>query len=264
MCLDKGVESEVTVIEGESPAIDVYFNNKLIPGGTSITTIENLIGSVHKLRIIVKSTSSLPMSQGFGLSGAGALSTAYALDSALDLKKDTSELINAAHDAEIKNHSGLGDVVSQATGGIVLRTAAGGAGIGNTRQINLETDLTIKNIIVCTIGKELNTSHIITNPDYREKINRFGGKRLELFEKELTLENLFKQSNGFSKECGLLSEQLGKIIKEIKDSHKGNGAMVMLGNTVFAIGEEQGLIDILKKYGEPILCKIDKRSARKI
>jgi pantoate kinase len=263
ICLDKGVSTEVEVEKCGKQTIDVFFNNIKIPGGTSNSTIKNLIGSDHKLSISVNSTSPLPMSQGFGLSGAGALSTAFALDSALELNMNPSELINAAHIAEINNHSGLGDVMAQATGGIVLRSHQGGFGIGKTQQLDLDVDVKANKVVVCTIGEGMKTSQIITDANYKEKINRAGNKCLEDFESKQTLENLFRQSNAFSSQSGLLTDQLEKIINEIHNSQTGKGAMVMLGNTIFAMGDEHKLFDILKLYGNPILCTIDEKTARK-
>ena len=57
--------------------------------------------------------SSLPLGYWFGISGASALATAYALNRLLKLKKSNKELAIIAHIAEVESKTGLGDVTNQ-------------------------------------------------------------------------------------------------------------------------------------------------------
>ena len=59
------------------------------------------------------------------MSGAGALSCVLALREALDIPVSLFETAYHAHLAEIKNSTGLGDVVAQCTGGVTMRKRQG-------------------------------------------------------------------------------------------------------------------------------------------
>ena len=67
----------------------------------------------------------MPLGSGFGASGAGALSCAYALNGAFDLGLFASQVGEAAHGAEVVSGTGLGDVIAQSTGGLVVRLSPG-------------------------------------------------------------------------------------------------------------------------------------------
>ena len=58
----------------------------------------------------------MPLGCGFGLSGAAALATAYALNEYLSLGKAREALAMIAHVAEVENRTGLGDVCSHTMG----------------------------------------------------------------------------------------------------------------------------------------------------
>ena len=66
----------------------VYFNNKKINFPTVISVIKGLTREIIEVRI----KSRLPLGCGFGLSGASALATAYALNSLLKLIKANIKL----------------------------------------------------------------------------------------------------------------------------------------------------------------------------
>jgi pantoate kinase len=72
--------------------------------------------------IAVHISSDLPLGGGFGISGASALATAYAINDLFNLKKTKLDLAKIAHIAEIENKTGLGDVTNQYFGGCLLKT----------------------------------------------------------------------------------------------------------------------------------------------
>ncbi len=257
-CIDKGVSTYVKIKDGTDQDIRVFLNNFKISGETTKSTIRNLIGN-KKAIIEVYSYTELPMSQGFGLSGAGALSSAIALNSVLNLKLSTSELVNAAHDAEVRHRTGLGDVIAQATGGVVLRLREGGQNFGLVEKLVIAPHNV--DVMVCVLGKELPTSEIISSKKQIEKINAAGKKYLSVFQKSPTLENLVELSYKFALETGLMDSQVHKAINQIHENQAGAASMIMLGNAIFAIGDLEKLETLCKTFGKPIFCNIDSAEA---
>ncbi|MEK0337623.1 MAG: hypothetical protein QQN41_09345, partial [Nitrosopumilus sp.] len=95
----------------------IYFNNKKINFPTVNSVIEKLTNEPVQVNI----KSELPLGCGFGISGASALAVAYTLNELLNLKKSKKALAMIAHIAEVKNCTGLGDVVNQYYGGFLVK-----------------------------------------------------------------------------------------------------------------------------------------------
>ena len=265
-CINKGVSTFININESEEQNIQIFFNGHRITGKTTKDTIHYLIGDL-RFEIQVFCFTELPLSQGFGLSGAGALSTALALNYAMKLNLEFSKLVNAAHYAEIINNSGLGDVICQANGGLVLRKREGGYNIGRIEKVNY--DFENKDMLICVIGKEVKTAKIITDPNRIKSINEAGRKYIAKFEKlntvqKLSMAELVKQSFNFAKESNLMNNVVLKVIKHIQKKQLGQASMIMLGNAILAIGKLDKIKDICLNYGQPMLCKIDPAPARKI
>src|SRR3989449_11189155 len=89
----------------------------------------------------ILSETSLPVSQGFGVSAAAALSTALALDDALGAKIPRDELVAIAHETEVECGTGLGDVVPASMGGMDLRLEPRAPGHAAERQFRVEAGL---------------------------------------------------------------------------------------------------------------------------
>jgi pantoate kinase len=259
ICIDSGVYSYVLASKAQKQSIDVYFNGLEIPGNTTKSAIIDLIND-QRIKIKIFSFSKLPISQGFGLSGAGALSSAIALNSSLNLDIEYLDLVGAAHKAEIINRTGLGDVVAQATGGLVLREKEGSLNYGKVKKIML--DFKNEKIFVCTIGQHLKTSIILSNKNYLNKINTEGNRYLMSFKNGFTMIDFFKKSLDFAKKTGLIRNQVLKVINKIHKDKAGQVSMIMLGNSIFGIGDIQKMINLCPKYSNYFICRIDPTPAR--
>jgi pantoate kinase len=258
-CINKGVTTNITVKKNTKHCIDVIFNNHKLSGETTKRTIQNLIGK-YKAKIEVKSYSELPLSQGFGLSGAGALSSAIALNSALNMNLEFQQLINAAHEAEVINKTGLGDVIAQANGGLVFRKQEGSTGFGLIETLKLKQQNL--DIIICILGNELKTSRIISDQKHVKTINQAGKRHLKNFESDPSIENLLRNSFEFAKETKLIHKDIAKIIKEIHQKKIGLASMIMLGNALFAIGSRKNIVENCINNGDTFICRIDPKPAR--
>ena len=114
---------EVTVLEYHKT--EVLFNGQRINFPTVRAVVSRLTQNSGIAGIQVDITSPLPLGCGFGLSGAAALATAYALNELFQKHKEAEELAMIAHVAEVENRTGLGDVCSQYHGGCLVKLKEG-------------------------------------------------------------------------------------------------------------------------------------------
>ncbi|MCC6027257.1 MAG: GHMP kinase [Archaeoglobus sp.] len=192
----------------------------------------------------VELESELPLGCGFGLSGACAVAAGFLSEN------PAFEIFDIAHEAEVVNLTGLGTVTTQAFCGLVIRKNAScpSKAIVERYVWNYEFDF-------ITMGP-ISTREVLSTQ--RERIAKIGRKWLKEFMKEVTLENLFRTSNGFAKETGLIEPVLDVI--EAVESIGGFASMAMLGKTVFAY---KGF-EALKEFGEPFKAKIDCCGVRRV
>ncbi len=222
--VNKGVV--VSVRKAKKTKIQVNGKNIYFP--TVLDVIKNLARG--QVNILIK--PQLPFGCGFGMSGASALATAYALNQLFNLKKSKKELAMVAHVAEVKNKTGLGDIAGQYKGGVCIKDKKG-------NPIDAER-LDIKdNFVYYKVFSPLNTKKIIGNSRIEKKINSAGLKALGKIktiknQKRLTLGKIIKISKDFSIESGLLvNRKVKKAIAEI-EKKKNFASMIMLGNAVYS------------------------------
>jgi pantoate kinase len=189
------------------------------------------------------------------MSGAGALSALLALDRALDLGTPRAELVAMAHEAEVEAGSGLGDVYPQSLGGIDIRTKPGAPPYGEVKRINLEGE-----VLLCVVGQPVRTTEALGDKGLIQRMGRIGGKLVEAFAKDPSLENLFHLARRFDVESGLADTRLLRAMEECMPY--GNAAMSMLGRALFAMGDMVMLRRVLRNYGYLLPCHLDNEGAR--
>jgi pantoate kinase len=255
ICLSKGVHSVVGITGSGTQEIEVFINNEKINGSVTEYAVSRLLGH-ELLKIKVSSTMELPSGQGFGMSGAGALSACMALAAVLDVGIKKNEVICAAHEAEIKFKTGLGDVLPQSVGGVVMRKMEGCPPFGIVEKVPCdETD-----VVLCIIGEDLFTKDIITDEEYKKKITEFGTKALREFQGKSSIDELMRLSYDFSNKTGMLSKKIDEAIQAANSV--GRASMSMLGNSVFAVGDTRKLKEVLGGFGDVIVCQVDQRGMR--
>ena len=191
--LNKGIITELKIEDGAED-VQIKINGRYDPKNASITykTID-LIKNRFKLedkKISIKHEFQVPISTGFGTSAACALGTSLAMTKTLNLPLTFNNAASFAHLAEIEMKSGLGDVMAEITGGIVLRLIEGSPGIGMADKI-IEKNSDEVFIISKTLG-EIETSKIIEDPYYKKRINQYGRKLLDELIKTPDSENFHK------------------------------------------------------------------------
>jgi pantoate kinase len=236
--IDKGVLTELKIEDGVGD-VQVKINGKSDPKNASITykTID-LIKTHFKLEdknINIKHEFQVPISTGFGTSAACALGTSLAIVKTLDLSLTFNKAASIAHLAEIEMKSGLGDVIAEITGGIVLRLKEGSPGIGRTDRI-IEKNRDEEVFIISKTLGEIATSEIIEDPYYKKRINQTGGRLLDELLKRPDLGVFLKLSRKFAEETSLINAELHEVIEVFEDETMG-ASMAMLGNTAFALSK---------------------------
>lgn len=242
--LNGGVATTVTYSE-ELTETHIILNGDHASGPTTRTVVNMLTNSP----LLVESIANIPIGCGFGASGAGALSTAYALNDALSLSLTSEKIIETAHVAEVVNKSGLGDVIAQSYGGVVIRTAPGAPGYGKVDWIPAAG----KEVICLALG-ELDTGSIISDPDFTWRITSMGKGAMKKLITSPTLETFMQCSRDFAFGTGLASDVVVDVIEAV-ESAGGMASQAMLGESVFTIinsETREAVIDVLSEFGQPL------------
>jgi len=234
-----------TVLPAKETAIKI--NGEVNRAATTLSAIRLLT----EKPVLVETTLSIPIGAGFGASAAGALSTALAVNKALSLDMTFTDLAKAAHIAEVKNRTGLGDVAGMICGGIDIRKHAGIPPVGNIDRIPCRNEIISW---VCFGG--ISTRSVISDDMKKKSINKAGRLRLKELIKKPTLDNFFRQSRAFAKEIDMISPQVRDAIEAV-EAAGGLASQAMLGNTVFAINDNGAL----SKFGEVHTSRISHAGA---
>jgi pantoate kinase len=256
-CISRGVVTEARSSSAKEQRIQIRINGEIVDADTTELVARMLVGS-KPLDIRLSSKVELPVCQGFGMSGAGALSTALALDKAASLGLDREKLVSIAHSAEVEAMTGLGDVYPQSLGGMETRPKAGAPPYGEVKRRQ-----STRTIILCVLGEELKTRNILGKESARKKISVVGRACVDAYIRNPTWQNLCRISQRFAMETCLMSPEISNAVESIEDVG-GTAGMAMLGNSVFASGKQKKLIRVLEDLGEVFQCTIENRGARLI
>ena len=215
-----------------SDGLEIYVNGEKWDFGT-VKTVAEMLDFCGRIDI----QTELPIGCGFGMSGASALSSALAISYAIDSSRTFFELADIAHRAEILNRTGLGDVVTQCYGGVVVRLTP-----SPPSKCKVDRFLWNFKLDILVMGK-LSTKSVLSEFSI-EKIAEIGRRCLREFMRNPRVDNLFEQSKRFAIETGLI--EIDPKISDAVEAVEANGgmaSMIMLGRGVFAIGG-----DVLKEF----------------
>jgi pantoate kinase len=247
-----GALSQVTVEPATQRMITVHINGKQSDAPVTKLALNNLIGETP-VRISVDTALDLPVSQGFGMSAAGALSATLALADILGLQRDRA--VKAAHYAEVQLQTGLGDVVASNFGGIEIRREPGLPPWGILQHIPGKYP-----IVVGIIGEKIETKKILSDPNRIRKIASYGRYCTKKLLEKPSLENLFSLAFEFTQKIDLAEKTVLQAIDAV--NVHGMASMCMLGNSVFSVGDASRLSKILSTYGKVFCCTVDTEGAR--
>ena len=228
------VSHGVTATVGEASAVEVTFNGRAF----EFATVRHVVEALSSRPVRIRLESELPLSGGFGLSGACALATAYALDAAFELGLDDRTLGMAAHVAEVTHLTGLGDVCGQFHGGCLAKLVPGD-------PLSAVPLPVAEQAVFYRYFGPIRTRDIIGDPEQAARINTAADAALDDIER-LADEGVsvfgeyIATARRFSVESGLLRHSdVQRIIGEV-EAAGGAASMIMLGNAVFATVEFEG------------------------
>jgi len=237
--INLGAESRV-ILENGNGKLDIFINGARAKARVTENAVRSLLGE-EKLDIKIFTTLHLPISQGFGMSAAGALSSSLALSELLGLGEDAA--YEAAHIAEVQCGTGLGDIAALRTGGMEMRVKEGLPPKGEVVRLDGSFDM-----VLARLGPNIDTSTVINDPKKSDKLNKAAKEAVERFSEDRDVHNLFRQSIRFMNESGLQTESVKKALDGIGSENVGS--MCMVGNSVFATGPDIPLLSRrLAKFG---------------
>lgn len=235
------VKEGVTVTVAPHHETELRFNGEVIDFPTVQAVVDKL--AEPTVGHLVSIASPLPLGCGFGLSGAAALATAYALNELHGRGKTVEALAMIAHVAEVENRTGLGDVCSQYHGGFLVKLQEGAPLVADRLPIATQP-------IFYRYFGPIQTSEVLGNPEQTARINHAADAALAvlrtLARAEPNAELLtacFEVSKQFSVQSGLLSD--ARVIKTIAQIEAAGGvaSMIMLGNGVFSTRPFDGAVE---------------------
>jgi pantoate kinase len=247
-----GAISEVFAENSTSQNFEIYVNNKKSTAPVINLALRHLLGQ-NTLKVTVKTSFDLPIRQGFGMSAASSLSATYALAKIVGISKN--DAMKASHFAEVQLKTGLGDVMASCFGGVEIRKSAGLPPWGIIEHIPGKYEL-----VLCVIGKKLDTKKILLDPIKNASIVDYGKYCTKKLLDNPSIENLFSLSQTFTKKTGLADKSVLEAINVA--NNYGMASMCMLGNSVFATGKTNDLCKVLSPFGKVFVCSVDEGGAR--
>jgi len=239
--LSHGVEVHVVGGDsGESPDNDaaVTVNGDQI----DVAPVDAVRDALDASDARVVAETPLPLGAGFGVSGALALGTAYAVNAVYDCKRSENELVELAHVAEVEAGTGLGDVVAQARGGLPIRLDPGAPGYG--RMDGIPATPRVEYVSFGSVSTEAVLAGDTTT------LTAAGERALSDLRDEPTVDRLVELSRRFARDADLLTDQVAEAIEAVRAAG-GDASMAMLGDTVFAFGD-----DLSAAGYDPEVCSV--------
>jgi pantoate kinase len=256
--LEAGCVTEVSIGHNLPVKAQIEINGgRAEEANTTKYVVEHLAGASEVAIMVMVSTNfEVPVGSGFGASGAGALSTAHALNELLSLNMTVNEVAQIAHCAEVENSTGLGDVIAETYGGVVIRKKPGPPGIGVIDRIPHRNE----RISYVALGKK-STKSVLTEGggELKRRINEAGRKAMKALMRKPTVETFMRASREFSLRIELISDTCKDAIEAV-DAEGKVASVAMLGETVFVIGDSEAL----SEFGEVKESRISNTGARVI
>jgi pantoate kinase len=226
----------LTVREGVTVTVSHAASRSLSFNGESIDfpTVNNVLATLMPdVTLAVRIETPLPLSSGFGLSGASSLAAALAANELLSLGLERVTLATAAHVAEVQNLTGLGDVCAQYHGGCLVKLVAGDPLAAESMPVAPDVPIHYRYF------GPISTREILSDPARRARINDAADRALEELavlreQSRLELGEPIRVSRRFAENSGLLNHDGVRSAIDEVGAAGGEASMIMLGNAVFS------------------------------
>lgn len=243
-----GVRTEVNVESSDRNRVEVFINGKPAPEAkTTLTVAEQILSQVEEtFRLRVDHFCEVPVGAGYGASGAGALGTAFSLAKALGLRLSRRQLVTAAHVAEVRCCTGLGDVGAQAHGGLVIGLEPGAPPYGRWKGIRVPREV---KIICATLGP-IPSKKLLSEADFRRRAGEVGTLAFKKMMERPDVYNFITASKEFAENLGLFDDELKELARAAERSGAIGASQVMIGRAVFAIACGESIARVQRTFLE--------------
>ncbi|MCJ7613858.1 hypothetical protein MUO71_03725 [Candidatus Bathyarchaeota archaeon] len=265
---DKGVTTEVVLVEAEEKRVQVFINGEFCPEAeTTKSVVETLFQHVsEEYDVTVRHHVEVPIGAGFGSSAAGALGTALALSKVLGLNLTYNQLGRIAHVADVKSRTGLGTVGPLLFGGCGLTIEPGAPGYARLDRIPVSPD----HRLVMGTFRPYPTKEMLSSPEKRVIINEWGRKTLKKILADPSLKNFMAACKKFALETGFATARVQKLMELSEKAGAIGAAQNMLGEAVHALATVdtvEAVHEVFKRLlpdEKIIVAKLDFQGARMI
>lgn len=193
------------------------------------------------VRALVRTESLLPIGSGFGLSAASLLATITAADELFSLSMGMPEIARLSHEIEVSHGNGLGDVAAELGGGLVCRTAPGIGGVAHRFPVHDEQ------IAIISLSP-ISTQQVLSSPESMKRVAFAYPGRCPA-----DIGDFLGLSRQFAEASGLITDPVRAILSACDDA-KVSASMTMLGEGVFAFGEESEAV--LSQFGKVYVTSV--------
>lgn len=264
--IHKGTTTKVIVSSAENNRIRVFINRKEAPEAeTTKLVAQMLLKKAEKTcDVLIKHRVDVPIGAGFGSSAAGALTTALALSNALELSLTYNQLGKLAHVAEIKCKTGLGTVGPLMLGGCVLTLEPGAPGIALLDRIPISTDY----VVITGVFGPMPTKEVLSSPEKRRQVNKYGRKTLEDILSEPSLENFLACCLSFAERTGFMTPKLRGLVRLAEKAGAIGAAQNMVGEAIHAVTALENVENVVHAFKQVlpkekiIIARVDIQGAR--
>jgi pantoate kinase len=265
--LQRGVLTKVKVSEAKTSSIHVCINGKAAPEAQTTKSVLEKVLSYYggACDVFVDHKIEVPIGAGFGTSAGGAITAGLALKEALDLPMTYNQIAGIAHVADIQCKTGLGTVTPLTVGGSCMLVLEPGApGIGVVDRIPLNPDYVI---VIGIVGNTASKS-VLSSPEKKLEINRWGRKTLKAVLSEASIENFLTCCWQFAQKTGFATEKTEHIVHLAKKAGAIGAAQNMIGEVVHALVVEKNASRVAEAFREVVpeqnifVSKLDFQGAR--
>ncbi len=217
--------------------------NKIEFNGSPIIfpTVAEALSELTDQRFHVDLRATLPLSSGFGLSGASTYAALIAADHLIEANRTRDELAMIAHVSEVRNLTGLGDVCSQHNGGCLVKTVPGNPLTATMIEVEPLP-------IYWRYFSPIRTSEVLSDQERHHQINEAADVALDTLagilrrRRAVDFAQLTDVALGFATSSGLLVDpDVKNNISEARATG-GSASMIMLGNAVFSTVPFEGSV----------------------
>ncbi len=254
--LSRGTTTQIEIYPASQNEISVFINGERTDAELTCWLVDQFLTKYvdDHYKIDIQHSMEMPLGAGFGTSGSGALSLALALKNVFNQDISDEECYKLAHIADVENKGGLGTVMAEIVGGLEIRVAFGGPGIGKVETIPLDENYKV----VILYFDPYKTKEALSDKYLMEKVHKYGKICVADLLRDPSVERFLELSQWFVRKIEVATKRVSDIIKKME--RKGFlCSMPLFGESVFSIqtnkkAEESQ--DIFHEYGTTYISNI--------